>query len=167
MGDGVACPRGVSDRRRPSTQALTTSQRNGSPRTASDSSSFSSSSARCTHSARLSLLLPARLLRRVLLRLRLILRALIRVEDKVLAGGLLLTVLCRVLLVHTWPEVDGISAEGDVQLLQKLVEALLEALRRVGGALDAGLTSVHDHTVGQRRGHHKIVLDDEGRLLQV
>ena len=46
-------------------------------------------------------------------------------------------------------------------------EALLEALRRVGGALDAGFTSVHDHTVGQRRGHHKIVLDDEGRLLQV
>lgn len=85
----------------------------------------------------------------------------------VVAVQLLLLVKLRVQLVDTGPVVGGVTAEGDVQVLQEGVATGEERLGLIGMRIDTGLAVEDDDTVGQIGSHDEIVLHDEGRLLGV
>lgn len=88
-------------------------------------------------------------------------------EEEVVAVQLLLLVELRLVLIDTGAVVDGVTAEGDVQVLEEGVAARQEGLRRVGMGVDTRLSVEDDDTVGEVGGHDEIVFDDECGLLGV
>jgi hypothetical protein len=80
---------------------------------------------------------------------------------------LLLAVLDRVELVDTRTEVLWVSPERDLQILEELVHAGKERLRRRGIGLDGRLAGEDDDSVREVRGEQEIVLNDERRLARV
>lgn len=88
-------------------------------------------------------------------------------QEEVVTTELLLLVELRLVLVDTRSEVDGVTAEGDVEVLQESVTARQQGLGLVGVGIDTGLTIEDDDTVGEVSGHDEIVLDDKSSLLGV
>lgn len=88
-------------------------------------------------------------------------------EEEVVSAELLLLVELRASLVDTRAVVDGVAAEGHVEVLEEGVAAGQERLGLVGVGLDTGLAVKYNDTVSQVCCHDEIVLDDKGSLLGV
>ena len=71
------------------------------------------------------------------------------------------------LLVYARSEIGFIAPKRDVKLLEKFVKAVFDIQRGLGNAFNTRCTGVHDNSIGESRSHDKIVLDDEGSLLEV
>jgi len=87
------------------------------------------------------------------------------IDEEVVAFGLLLLVLARVLLVDTGTEVDGITSEGDVHKLQEFIHSGDHTL---GSSTESvlGWDSIEqDDLVSHVGGHDEIVLNNEGSTL--
>ena len=85
----------------------------------------------------------------------------------VVAIQLLLLVELRTLLVDTGAVVDGVTAEGDVEVLQESVAASEKRLGLIGVSIDTWLAVKDNDTVGKVSGHDEVVLDNESGSLGV
>jgi hypothetical protein len=88
-------------------------------------------------------------------------------QEEVVATHLLLLVHLGLVLVDSGTVAVGVTAEGDVEILEELVAACEEGLGRVGAGVDGRLAIEDNDAVGKVGRHDEIVLDDEGGFLAV
>lgn len=89
------------------------------------------------------------------------------IQEEVVAVKLLVLIQLRIRLVDAGTEVGGVTAEGDIEVLEEGVAASEERLGLISVRVDTGLAVEDNDTVGQVSGHDEIVLDDKGSLLVV